>query len=127
MSSDYRLLCMAHDPAIVIDIDATRPEIALAAILDRGAHEALRAHAHCPLLVGRYSYPLVEVCCPGSQHDHHPRLDKWIDASLLKVAALAWMQGPSEAMSAALSRLPRCWEPIRLGRLRYELGIEEGA
>lgn len=124
MSSQYHLLCIAHDPAIVIDIDATRPETALAAITDRASHPALNEHPHCPLMIGRYSYPLVELCCPGSQDDRHPTSDEWMDVSLLRVVALAWMQPSDTEMSEALGRLHRCWEPKRLSRLRYELGIE---
>lgn len=127
MSSYYHLLCMAHDPAIVIDVSANHPEQALAAIADRTTRDALREHPHCPLMIGRYSAAMIELCCPGSQHDH-PRSDKWEDTALLRVVAVAAMQEPSKAMIQALEalgRLASCWAPERLRRLRYELLIEE--
>lgn len=126
MSSSYHLLCMSHDPVIVIDIGATSPGQALTAVADRSAFQSLAEHPHCPLMIGRYSYPLIELCCPGSQHSTHPNANEWADASLLRVALLAAMRCPSDdAVVQALARLHRCWEPKRLDRLRFELGVED--
>ena len=56
MSSTYRVLCLSHDPAIVAADDYQRPETAEAAIT-----EGIAEHAGCDLVIGRYSYPLVEL------------------------------------------------------------------
>src|SRR5574342_432280 len=67
-------------------------EYALAAIRDRSGPAAL--HKDCDLLVGRYSSPLVEVCCPGyetsGRRHGHPGSHsdhRWIGADWLRLLA----------------------------------------
>lgn len=120
MSSSYHVLCLSHDPAIVIDGDWQHPAAAIAAIADRPNSEHLRLHVDCDLLIGRYSYPLIEVGCPP--HAAHPHEALWVEAAWLRVAAI--LCGPPEPaadVTDALARLPRCWTPTRIQRLRREL------
>jgi hypothetical protein len=56
VSSTYRVLCLSHDPAIVAADDFQRPEQAEEAIRDGMTN----GHEHCDLMIGRYSYPLVD-------------------------------------------------------------------
>lgn len=65
MSSVYRILCLNHDPALEVGDDGWRSaQEALAAVADR---EAAPGYPRCDLMVGRYSYPLVEVCWPAAR------------------------------------------------------------
>ena len=121
MSSQYRILCLSHDPAIIFGPDDWySPEPALAAVANRD-HPATRQHADCDLLVGRYSYPLVEICCPrstpiGSFHRGCHSDDRWLDADWLRLLASAGNQ--------AQNLRPGCWTYETARRLRFELGIE---
>lgn len=132
MSSDYKILCLSHNPAIVIEGDwhSSRDGhiIALAVAANPVGHEATRQHAHCDLLVGRYSYPLVEVACPPSRpgdtkHSGFHREAKWIDASWLRLLAAAYASTDNAVLQAA-QRVSGCWSADRVNRLRYELGLE---
>lgn len=123
MSSNYHVLCVSHDPAIVIeDGDA----IVSSGEAIRKAQAGLVEHPSCDLLVGRYSYPLVEVCCFGNHVAqqipcaHHVPI--WAEAGFLRVALLALKYAPTDrAMQAALERVPSCWTGHRLQSLRLEL------
>lgn len=124
MSSTYSVLCLSHDPAITVhDPGYNRPEQAEAAIRD-----GVNGHEHCDLMIGRYSYPLVELGCPASR-DQPVKLrcthggTSWTDSEWLRLLAAAY-QSTDPAMGEAIKAgyhgcLP--WE--RLRRLRVELGI----
>lgn len=129
MSSTYKLLCLNHDPAIVIPgPDWNTPEPAIAAALEPAMHDWLvEDHGQCDLLVGRYSYPLVEVCCPA----HRKKCSTWhqgpvwIDADWLRLlrAGMALVEDDAQ-MKAAVGRVQShhaCWTPARIHRLRTEL------
>jgi len=121
MSSVYRLLCLSHDPAIPVE----HPEWpsfqpALAAAKDRTLVPT--EHKTCDLLIGQYSYPLIEVCCPASRSmgTAHPGChsdDRWIDAGWLRLLALA------DPAAVGAARVPDCWTRDVALRLRYELGL----
>ena len=132
MSSTYRILCLSHDPAIVIEYPefssgSNGRELAEAAVL-RG----IEGHEGCDLLIGRYSYPLVEVGCPDRSREHvggyHPHDTKWVDASWLKLLYLAQRapEGCPERQLAERAPMPGCWTPEHLHRLRNELALPEG-
>jgi hypothetical protein len=121
VSSTYRLLCLNHDPAIELDQEwhsgsGTAVADALAAVANPPAE-----HAGCDLVIGRYSYPLIEVCCPGSTprrphlHVHDPR---WIDASWLRLL-LAARKVPD--LAELCRPVSVCWGEQRLALLRHEL------
>lgn len=129
MSSNYSVLCLSHDPAIIVhDPGYNRPEQAEAAIRD-----GIAGHEQCDLMIGRYSYPLVELGCPRSaDQPEHLRPDTlrcyhggtmWTSKDVLLLLAAAY-QSTDPAMreavdTARFSCLP--WE--RLKRLRVELDI----
>jgi hypothetical protein len=126
MSSTYRLICMAHDPAIVIDRDHPTLTDALAALL---SDEITEAHPHCLLLIGRWSGGLIEVTCADLRHADH-RGHRTVDAAFLRVVLAAYQAVESVAdpdgLLGALNRLPTCWGAERIRPLRYELGVSGG-
>lgn len=127
MSSTYRILCLSHDPAIDVGGEWHSSEdgriIAPVMAVDPAGAQPVAFHAGCDLVVGRYSYPLVEVCCPAGRFHSRP---EWIDADWLR---LLWhaRQAPegSPLRDAAAGSAMACWPPDRLGKLRRELGIED--
>lgn len=132
MSSTYRVLCMSHDPALTIDVDFSSSSEAVAAVLNVSGGDVdyrLASHAQCDLLIGRFSYPLVEVCCVGRPGlTKHPRLqhpgDKWVDAQWLRLMYGA-MGATGQLGEAADAIAATCWTWPRISRLRCELGIEQ--
>ena len=122
MSSDYQALCLNHDPAIVVEGEWRSAAEAVAAVKAR-TDERLRSHQTCDLLVGRYSYPLVEVCCPGGNHTGllHTN-EQWIDASWLRLLHAAYRSQDAEVLDKA-QRVGACWTAVRVGRLADQLGV----
>lgn len=126
MSSTYRILCLSHDPATEVS-EYTSPEAAEAAIRD-----GLAQHQHCDLLIGRYSYPLIEVGCPSRLgapasgqrgcNGYH-RDTEWVDSGWLLVLAHA---RHAAALPEGIDRHVdvSCWTEQRILRLREELGLE---
>lgn len=134
MSSDFRLICLSHDPGLLAgpEYDWTNdPDAALAV----AAHPAFRAeygHPGCDLVVGRFCYPLVEVACPASVRDgrarcpgYHPHNAQWTDAYWLRLLALTDRTPTVPALAeAAKASRPPCWPAPRLARLAGLLGLE---
>lgn len=129
MSSIYQLLCLSHDPAISVGVEyATEgewrsAEPALEAVRTRSGVAA--QHVNCDLLVGRYSSPLVKVCCPRSASAsarvcawYHPHSDLWVDAGWLRLLALSTEEQRKRAQHTG------CWRWETAHRLRIELGLE---
>lgn len=129
MSSTYRILCLSHDPAIIAVDDFQRPEAAEAAIT-----AGVTDHTSCDLVIGRYSYPLIELGCPAAQ-GRPKRLrpgvvtcyhgsTEWIDRDWMWILAAAY-QSPDPDMRAAIEKGHRqqCLPWERLRRLRAELDI----
>ncbi|WP_314411403.1 hypothetical protein [Streptomyces sp. DSM 40484] len=120
MSSNYAALCLSHDPAIIVhDPGFNRPE---------QAEEAIRAgindHRNCDLLIGRFSYPLIEVGCPGIPGGGcSHRSTEWVDSGWLRVLAHARAAGALPPAVASHHDL-HCWTEQRVWRLREELGLE---
>lgn len=130
MSSTYDILCMSHDPAVKAAVNAPSAPEASAAVFEIRRGELYAEHKNCDLLIGRYSYPLVEVCCPGrlglavhpgSTHSS----DEWADVRWLRLLYAA-LSGPRDTASAAVAAAltSRCWSWERLHRLRFELGFD---
>lgn len=126
MSSRYEAICLNHSPALAVESGWTSPAAALAAVETRTGD--LAEHADCDLLIGRYSYPLIEVCCPPHQPHAEPR---WIDAAWLRLTLAAYtIQRDAPAVNDAIERLAnvaRCWQPERIQGLRRLLDMEEAA
>lgn len=124
MSSNYRVLCLSHDPAIIArDHDFNRPEQAEAAIRD-----GIEGHEHCDLAIGRYSYPLVEFGCPATRDQStKPRcihsITMWTEKGWLLLLAAAYQSDDPEVRQAAADGRHHCLPWERLQRLRVELDI----
>lgn len=118
MSSAYRVLCLSHDPAIV----ASDPGYHRREQAEEAIRVGVEEHRDCDLLIGRFSYPLVEVGCPPRPSCHHGGTE-WVDSDWLRLLAAAY-QSQDEAVRAATRQSEfRCWSWERLRRLRDELGI----
>lgn len=124
MSSDYHVLCMSHDPAIVIDHEWPEPHGAIAAVMDRSPNGPLVDHLSCDLLVGRYSAALVEVCCPGGDHPGgriRAHADaRWIDVDWLRLLDHSYASADASVKTVAGS-LSDCWTAARVARLRSQI------
>jgi len=81
MSSTYRGICLNHTPALAFPADSVYQDLhQFVAMIQAGKKLATRdrtdtleilAHAGCDVVVGAYSYPLVEVyCLPNLDHRH---------------------------------------------------------
>lgn len=114
MSSTYRFLCLSHDPALVVDgWESQRRDEAVGLAERRDTAEQLADHHGCRLVVGRYSYPLIEV--------YEPRTRQWADADLLRLIAASWDAGvPADVFAPYLRR---GWDRGVIDLLRAELGI----
>lgn len=128
MSSVYRVLCLSHDPAIAItEVEYSRPESAAADIAS-----GIDGHRDCDLLIGRYSYPLVEVGCPpiiGPERAGRRRCSahsntQWVDVAWLRILAAVHQSGADQMRALANASQLRHWSWERLRRLRDELNID---
>lgn len=124
MSSTYYILCLSHDPAITVnDPGHNTPAEAEEAIRDRAS-----GHEHCDLMIGRYSYPLVELGCPASR-DQPTNLrcthgsTVWTDSEWLRLLAAAYQSSDPDVLKTATEGRHWCLPWERLRRLRVELGI----
>lgn len=106
MSSTYRLICMSHDPALVIyDNEWNNPGLAADAAVERFVSPADR-HQHCRLMIGRWSGGLFEVgCVRNSKHPgvYHPTTDEWVDLAWLRLIVISGAEAVEQA------KLPTCW------------------
>lgn len=129
MSSTYSVLCLSHDPAIIVhDPGYNRPEQAEAAI-----HNGINGHEQCDLMIGRYSSPLVELGCPRSadQPEHlrpgvlrcYHGSTMWTDSEWLRLLAAAYQSNDPDVRQAVKDGRHACLSWERLRRLRVELGI----
>lgn len=126
MSSTYRVLCLNHDPAIVIDRDWNNGPEALDAACNPDRHEVLEAHVGCDLLVGCWSGSLCEIGCPpkdfsAARCGH--RRETWIDVEWLRLLAAALdADGPAlQKAVEGVTRPYRCWTRQRVQQLRSVL------
>lgn len=126
MSSTYRILCLSHDPAVAAGSEWNTAAEAVERASDPGRFGDMAEHVSCDLLVGRYSYPLVEVGCPpreksatGCMHLHA----QWVSVewTRLLAASLDAEAGPLRAAVEELTQRCRCWSRQRVERLRSEL------
>lgn len=126
MSSQYKLICLSHDPGIEIGPeDWYQPETAIGAVTLRTG--PAREHKGCDLAIGRYSYPLIEVACPphdpatAKRQCHHSNI-QWVDAGWLR---LLWQARQNDdATEKLVGSAAHCWPTQRLERLAPLLGIE---
>lgn len=146
MSSTYRVLCLSHEPALILEPEwsggtgGTAMVAAEQAAANPSEENGLGAHTECDLLIGRYSYPLLEVGCPASNghqstprgrtpahYPYHPRGAEWVRIEWLRVLWLA-MQVAKDSTDpydlAVVGKVPGCWTATRLERLAPEFRLE---
>lgn len=121
MSSEYRPICVSHQPCIVTGDDSTYAEAPVLELIRTQAGRHTLGHPNCRLVVGRWSGSLVEVTCPGGPDSHAPgfithRDPVTVEAAWLRLAAMA----PDLAASA---RLPSCWSAELIEALVPELNL----
>lgn len=115
MSSTYRVLCLAHDPAITIDgWESQSPDEVVGLLERRDTAEQLAQHRGCPLAVGRYSYPLIQV--------YNPKTRQWADVEVLRLIIAAHDADLRPDLLAQLFR--RGWDMAFLEPLRAELSVD---
>lgn len=124
MSSRYSPICLSHDPGIILD-----PEFTYAEANALNSRDRFDGHETCDIVIGRFSYPLIEVACLGSQlpgptgcKNTH-RSPEWIDRGWLRLLFAATT--PPNAVHPEVLRplVGGCWPLERLSRLRNELGL----
>ncbi|MHB9857651.1 hypothetical protein [Streptomyces sp. YIM S03343] len=123
MSSTYAILCLSHDPA-TLHGEYTTPEAAETAI-----RNGIDGHPHCDLMIGRFSYPLVELGCPPSrdrkvQQRCYHGTTVWTDSDWLRLLAAAYQSTDPAVLAAVKAGHHGCLPWERLRRLRVELGFE---
>jgi hypothetical protein len=112
MSSTYRFLCLSHAPAIVVESWETSNRDQAVGLAERRASAMeLGEHRGCRLVVGRYSYPLVEVYDPARR--------EWTDVDVLRLLVAGRDAGVDERLLAPFAR--RGWDMDILERLRVHL------
>jgi len=125
MSTSYRILCLSHDPAIILEPNWAGFDQALAAATDPAKHVEIANHAECDLLVGTWRGGLFLITCPPRPHpreDGHHRLPVGGDIDWLRLLSAAYQaELPDPRLTAALKRLPECWSAERVYRLRHLL------
>jgi len=132
VSSTYRAICMSHDPASEIDLDGIHHGnvnlLDTALLLVTAA--VRKQHPGCELLIGRYSYSLVEVSCPPSRSDKrtcpvfHSEPNS-VSLDWLRLLYHARQVPATKPLSEALASFDRtCWGPRRVERLMRLVGDE---
>lgn len=128
MSSFYRLLCLNHDPVIPGEgqIDQEREILSIART---GASD----HAACDVLIGRYYYGLVAVCCPGTHGRGDPggracglgdhQKERWAEREWIELLAHAYHDGRGVPPALIKTFERSCWTRTRMARLGPLLGI----
>lgn len=128
MSSQYKQICLTHDPGIEVgdEADWRKPEMAIGAVVMRSG--PAEEHKSCDLVVGRYSYPMIEVCCVppaiGEPQPHGWHRDpKWIDTGWLRLLHRA--RENDDGADRAVRSAAQCWPEQRLNRLEPHFRWEE--
>jgi hypothetical protein len=121
LSSTYHPICLSHDPALIISRDLTHEEANTLTARDR-----LGDHQQCDVVIGRFSYPLIEVACLGRQlpgptgcKGYHSGAE-WIDSDWLRLLAAA---APTVGQDVLQPMTGKCWPLNRLNRLRIDLRL----
>lgn len=131
MSSTYNLICASHDPALVIGEDYHEFNFPMEQAGTRNNRDALGEHAYCDLLVGRFSYPLIEVACPGGATCkpgfHSWQYDSWVKVGWLRLLYAVYTTNTTALGAYNIEKLaiPCCWTRTRVLRLGKLLEMPE--
>lgn len=133
MSTVWRGLCLDHSPAIEFDLfvenrETMSPESAITEL-----RKGEGFHAHCDVVAGGYSYPLVSVACPHLSErspcagtGHPPASVFSVHTWPIGILRLVYQASripadtATEPLQTALAewfRTNRCWTADRLSRL----------
>lgn len=122
MSPSYFILCLSHDPAIILDPQLFDVSKALDAATAPADHIGIAHHATCDLLLGTWNNGLISITCPPRPHpreDGCHRLPIAVGVEWLQLLAAACETAlPDPGLTTALKRLPGCWSAERVYRLR---------
>lgn len=107
MSSTYRLICLSHDPCLVLGTEWQSANdghnASEGALMSREGSDEIETHADCDAVIGRWSGGLIQV-------GYMPYTDvRWIDAEWLRALAL---------VAESVTAWPRGWSADRVRRLR---------
>jgi hypothetical protein len=124
VSSAYRALCLLHPRAQDTGVEFSSAAELEGALANRANHPVFTDHVDCDLVGGRYSYPLIEVYCPGHSISGH-REGEWTDQGWLALLLAATDASIANAalVPAVRRASPCCWTPDRIERLRPHLRI----
>lgn len=130
MSSTYRGICLNHAPALEFPVDSTYQNLTdFAAMVQlgndlpiRGRSDTLeiRAHAGCDVVIGSYSYPLINIyCLPNLDHLHFkPEPFSAKDLNHLWHLLNSDRRADRREARRTMANLPTpCWGPDRLNML----------
>lgn len=130
MSSSYNILCLSHDPAIIVEPEYRTPGEAETALRQGVDFEVPIGHPNCDLMIGRWSGSLIEVGCPPGQRrpgqrccTHHSTTE-WVGVAWLRILAAVHHYGDVRTKALTGDSHLRHWHPERLCRLRHLLGID---
>ena len=122
MSSQYKLICLSHDPGIEIGPDDWyTAEQAIGSIALRSGPAS--DHKSCDLVIGRYSYPIIDVCCTGCSNAGYHIAPQWTRAGWLRL--LSQSRQNDDQTDKLIGNDAGCWPAERLKRLAPLLGIED--
>lgn len=134
MSSTYRLICLAHYPALVLPVEYQDLHAAEAAGVrdtrsaSEQTREVLAEHPGCDLVIGRWSGALIEFMCPGASHPatvHHGPSD-WLDVKWVRLLSACLMSEDEPIRAQAQAIGQGCWPASRVTRLMALLKLEAG-
>ncbi|MEC3995054.1 hypothetical protein VSR01_16535 [Actinacidiphila sp. DG2A-62] len=125
VSSTYTLLCLSHDPAVLVSDWGRSADNVIGQL-----SEGVEGHEGCDLVLGRVSGALVEVGCPPTRLQHpdnktcHGHADTvWTHVDVLRLLAAAYGTYDDVVSKAATAPTFRHWPSPRLHRLRVDLGL----
>lgn len=129
MSSRYSVICLTHDPALNEEDDFGSAEEAIGAVT-LGTGPAAQ-HRACDVVIGRWSYPLIEVGCPSNiGTDRIPARRCYHNGPVWTYTGWLRLLHHSRMNDDATDRLvgsdAQCWPEARLDRLEPLFRLEEG-
>jgi hypothetical protein len=130
VSSTYRGICLNHTPALEFPVDSvyqSLPEFVEMlqrgedlAIRDRTDTLEVRAHAGCDVVIGSYSYPLIDIYCLPNLDHRHAQPERYSAKDLNHLWHLLNSERRADRREArrTMAAIPTpCWGPVRLNML----------
>jgi hypothetical protein len=111
MSTIWGGLCLSHNPVIEFDLANGQYECKNS-LTARASLRENKAHEHCAVMLGGYSYPLVVVACPCARH----REPKEWNTEDLRIVLAAARAGVELEVQEWLHR-NNCWTLDKLAKV----------